>query len=105
MGGWKRGSEDPEDPDYRFVYRNHELQRVLGAKSIRDILLTHHLRYLGHVCREENTSLTKKLMFAEPKSKDPWKKVAEMIGVDRVQILRMTQKRWKFKDFTKSLTR
>ena len=70
-GGWKRMSEDPEDPDYRFVYRNQELQRVLGAKSIRDILLTHHLPYLGHVCREENTSLPKKLMFAEPKSKDP----------------------------------
>ena len=63
-GGWRRVSEDPEDPDFRFVYRNSDLQRIIGTKSIRDILLGHHLRYFGHICRDENTAITKKMMFA-----------------------------------------
>ena len=105
-GGWRRVSEDPEDPDYRFVYTNVELQRIIGAKSIRDILLAHHLRYLGHVCRDENTAITKKMMFADSQVKyfrDPWKKIADSVGVDRDQLLRMTQNRSSFKRFTKSL--
>ncbi len=105
-GGWKRVSDDPEDPDFRFVYTNADLQRIIGAKSIRDILLAHHLRYLGHVCRDENTSITKKIMFAEPQVsyfRDPWKKIADSVGVDRNQLLRMTQKRSSFKAFTRSL--
>ena len=105
-GGWKRVSEDPGDLDFRFVYSNVDLQRIIGAKSIRDILLVHHLRYLGHVCRDENTSITKKLMFADPQVsyfRDPWKKIAERAGVDRNQLLRMTQKRLSFKAFTRTL--
>ena len=28
-GGWRRRSEDPENPDYRFVYKNSDIQRIL----------------------------------------------------------------------------
>ena len=106
-GGWKRRSEDPDEPDFRFVYSNIDLQRILGAKPIRGILKLHHLRYLGHVCREENMSLTKKLMFAEPQVthyRDPWKVIAEDAGIERDQMLRMTQNRRSFKEFTRQLT-
>ena len=100
-------SEDPEDPDFRFVHSNLDLQRILGTKSIRDILLVHHMRYLGHVCRDENTTITKKMMFAEPKvenyRKDPWKKISKLVGVDRDQLLGMTWKRSKFKEYTRKL--
>ena len=106
IGGWRRVSEDPDDPDFRFVYTNLDLQHILGAKSIRDILKSHHLRYLGHVCREENLSLTKKMMFAQPQVnyyRDPWKKIADEIGMERDQLLRMTQHRLTFKEFTRKL--
>ena len=44
-------------------------------KSIKDFFLDHHLRYLGHVCRDENTAITKKIMFAYARSmgEDCWK--------------------------------
>ena len=104
-GGWKRVSDDPEEPDFRFVYRNQDLQRILGAKSIRDILLVHQLRYLGHICREENTSLTKRLLFADAHKdnySDPVKKIAESVGMEKSQLLGMTQDRSEFKAFTSS---
>ena len=74
-GGWRRVSEDPKDIDFRFVYRNNDLQRIIGIKSIKDFFLGHHLRYLGHVCRDENTAITKKMMFAYARSmgEDCWK--------------------------------
>ena len=28
-GGWMRVSEDPKDIDFRFVYRNNDLQRII----------------------------------------------------------------------------
>ena len=105
-GGWRRVSEDPEDPDFRFVYRNSDLQRIIGTKSIRDILLGHHLRYFGHVCRDENPAITKKMMFAVSKASnysDPWEKIEESVGIDRTQLLRDTWDRAAFKRFTKSL--
>ena len=104
-GGWKRMSDDPDNPDFRFVYSNADLEFILRAKPLRGILKSHHLRYMGHVCREENVSLTKKMMFADPLRyyRDPWKKIAEEEGLDRDQLLRMTQNRMTFKEFTSKL--
>ena len=105
-GGWKRVSNDPDNPDFRFVYSNADLEFILRAKPLRGILKAHHLRYMGHVCREENVSLTKKMMFAEPQvryCRDAWKKMADEEGIDRNQLLRMTQNRAAFKEFTSKL--
>ena len=104
-GGWKRVSDDPDNPDLRFVYSSKDLEFILRAKPLRGILKSHHLRYIGHVCREENVSLTKKMMFADPLRyyRDPWKKIAEEEGLDRDQLLRMTQNRMTFKEFTSKL--
>ena len=74
-GGWKQVSNDPDNPDYRFVYTNNALQTILQAKSIRGIAKSWNLRYFGHICRDANTALTKKMMFADsqkPSYKDPW---------------------------------
>ena len=101
-GGWKRVSDDPENPDFRFVLTNADLERILRCKtSIRGIAESHHMRYFGHVCRERNTALTKKMMFADPQRKnyqDPWKKIADGVGVEKDQILRETQNRSNFRD-------
>ena len=106
-GGWKRVCNDPENPDFRFVYTNASLERILSCKkTIRGIARLHHMRYFGHVCREKNTSLTKKMMFARPQRshyRDPWKKIADEVGVEREQILKMTQLRSKFRDLCSTL--
>ena len=81
-------------------------QRIMGAKSIKDIFLGHHLRYLGHVCRDENTAITKKMMFTDSQASnysDPWDKVAESLGMNRTQLLHDTWDRAAFKRFTRSL--
>ena len=39
----------------------------------------------GHVCRQENNAITKRMMFAEPK-KNLWGKLAKEIGIDRNQL-------------------
>ena len=83
-------SEDPDNPDFRFVYRNSDLEYILRAKPLRGILKCQQLRYLGHVCREENTALTKKMMFAEAQRthyQDPVKKLAEKEGIEKDQLL------------------
>ena len=41
INGQGRLEEGVRDPDFRFVYRN--LQRIIGAKSIKDTFLGHHL--------------------------------------------------------------
>ena len=106
-GGWRRVSNDPEHPDFRFAYSNADLEFILRANPLRGILRSHHLKYMGHVCRDENSALTKKMMFAEPQVRyyrDPWKKIAEEEGISRDQLLRMTQNRRAFKEFAGKLT-
>ena len=34
-GGWMRVSEDPKDIDFRFVYRNNDLQRIIVSNLSR----------------------------------------------------------------------
>ena len=99
-GGWRRVSDDPENPDYRFVYSNADLERILKTKPIRGIARSWNLRYFGHVCRDTNVSLTKKMMFAAPQRRyyrDPWRKMAADTGVEREQLLKMTQNRPTFR--------
>ena len=98
-------SNDPEN--FRFVYTNKDLERILRAKSIRGIQKSGLLKYFGHVCREENTAITKKMMFAKSKKlyySDPWETLAKESGVDRLQLLGKTQKRNDFREFVGRLT-
>ena len=93
--------DDPENPDYRFVYSNADLEYILETKSIRGIAMSLHLKYFGRVCRDNNTALTKKLMFATPQReyyRDPWGKMTVKTGIDKDQLLRMTQNRQDFRE-------
>ena len=101
-GGWKRVSSDPENPDFRFVYTNKDLERILRTKSIRGMQKSGFLKYHGHVCRERNTAITKKMMFADSQKlyhNEIWKKLAKENGIDRIQLLKKTQKRGDFREF------
>ena len=106
-GGWSRknvpgSSEDESDDqevDYGFVYTNKEIQEILRTTPLKDFIYSQYLKYIGHVCRDENTSLTKIMLFAKPQRKfhrNPWIKIAELLGVSIDQAKRLTQSRKEF---------
>ena len=104
-GGWSR--QDPEDEtNFRFVYTNQDLEDTLRTTPLHQEILVQRLRYYGHVCRRENTSMTKRLMFANSKKshvRDPWKKLSREIGVEVGQLLKLTQSRKQYRDFVNSM--
>ena len=100
-GGWKRQETDEEN-EYKFVYTNQDLERILQTLPLRQEILAQRLKYLGHVCRKDNTSSTKKMMFAKSKRpyvRDQWKKIAGQMGIDVSQLLKMTQSRLQYRAF------
>ena len=100
-GGWRR-QETNEENEYKFVYTNLDLEGILQISPLRQGILAQRLKYLGHVCRKENTSSTKRMMFAKSKRlyvRDPWKKIASQMGIDVSQLLKMTQSRLQYRAF------
>ena len=92
-GGWKRQDTEDEN-EFKFVYSNLDLERILQTSPLRQEILAQRMKYLGHVCRKENTSSTKRMMFAKSIRRyvrDPWKKIASQIGIEVSQLLKMTQ--------------
>ena len=37
--------------------------------SLRDFIYSQYLKYIAHICRAENTVITKKMLFAKPSKK------------------------------------
>ena len=100
-GGWKRQNSDEEN-EYKFAYTNLDLERILQTSPLRQELLAQRMKYLGHVCRKDNTSSTKRMMFAKSKRlyvRDPWKKIASQMGIELSQLLKMTQSRSQYRAF------
>ena len=64
-GGWKRifipdGTEDEElDADYGYAYSNEKIQKIIGTQPLENCIKSQYLKYIGHVCRAENSRLTK----------------------------------------------
>ena len=106
-GGWKRvESSDENESEFRFVYRNSDLEDILGTTSLREEIVAQKMRYYGHICRRDNNSLTKKMMFSKSKRpyfRDPWKKIANQSDIKISQLLKMTQYRQQYKDFIKRM--
>ena len=64
--------------------------------SIRNVIRSqYYLKYIGHVCRCPNTTLTNKMMlFAKsgrPCKRDPWINIAKSLNVSIEQARRSTQ--------------
>ena len=94
-GGWARKGEDG-DNDYRFLYRNTEIEEIVGSMPLRYFVEKQHLKYIAHVCRGPNTSITKKLLFAEPTRphyRDPWIRIAKCLNLSIDQAKAATQSR------------
>ena len=90
-GGWKRHeSADESEVDYRFVHTNSDLAGIIQTAPLREEILIQRMRYYGHVCRRNNSSLTKKMMFAQSKRpyyRDLWNDIASEVGIEINQLL------------------
>ena len=114
-GVWARGDslksrkseespEETEEVDYSFLYTNTEVQKVIRTTPVRDFIYTQHLKYIAHVCRSPNTSITKIMLFAKPTRRyyrDPWLKIANLLGITADQAKRLTQSRGEFAELVR----
>ena len=112
-GGWKRrfipdGSEDEElEADYGYVYSNEKIQKIIGTQPLENFIKSQYLKYIGHVCRAENSRLTKKTFFAKPTKayfRDPWLKISRMLGTTSDEAKRTTQLRERFAELVRKNT-
>ena len=105
-GGWGRRNvpdsienDEEQEVDYGFVYTNKQIQQTLRTVSLRSFIYSQYLKYIAHVCRDQKTSLTKILLFARTErsyDRDPWIKIAALLGVSTDQAKRLTQSRKEF---------
>lgn len=99
-GGWKRKDPVEEDGEnFSLVYSNERVQKIIQAEPLRGYIDAQYLKYIGHVCRSTNCSLTKTMLFAQSGRshfRDPWIKIARLLGVSDDQAKRLTQKRSEF---------
>ena len=107
--GWKRrniGEEvASEDLDYRFIYTNQQIQDILHTTPLRNTINAQHLKYIAHVCRAQNTCLTKKILFAKPKRshfRDPWLNYSRLLSISIPQTKKLTQSRADFAEMVHS---
>ena len=116
-GGWRRKHvpkkkkkkdvDEEEDVDYSFVYSNEQVRKIVGSQDIKDHVNAQYLKYIGHVCRAENNEITKIMLFAKAKRayyRDPWIKIARILGVDQNQAKRATQSRKEFAELVRKST-
>ena len=112
-GGWKRrnvpedSSDDESEADYSFVYNNKKIQEIVRTQPLETFINSQYLKYIGHVCRGGNTSLTKKMLFAKPTKayfRDPWIKISKLLGTTINLAKQSTQSREKFAELVKRST-
>lgn len=99
-GGWRRlEATNEETEEFRFFYSNRRVEKLTKTSPLRNYITEQYLRYTGHICRAENYNLPKIMLFAEPTQpyyRDPWVKIAQMLGTSIDQAKRTTQDRAKF---------
>ena len=105
LGGWKRKNVD--EGDNSFQYTNQQVQDIVQTVPLREFIHAQYLRYIAHVCRQENSSTTKKLLFAKASKKcfrDPLLKIAGILGVSVEQAKKETQNKHKFAELVQNRT-
>ena len=99
-GGWsRRTAENPDDVEYAFRYTNNDIQRILKTTPLRDFVNEQYVKYIAHVSRMDNNGIPKKMFFVASQRRyhrDPWIKIAELLGVSPDQAKRITQSRKEF---------
>ena len=63
-GGFRRKpAENDNETNFSFVYTNIEVEKIVKSKPLRDFMDSQYLRYIAHVCRRDNTNLSKLSLF------------------------------------------
>ena len=57
-GGWTRQTtlEDDEEENYKYLYRNQEIEQIVGTMPIRNVIEKQYLKFVAHICRSPNTA-------------------------------------------------
>ena len=97
--GWKRKTDNDGQETFALKYRNEDVQQIVGTSSLSDFIHIRYLKYIAHICRRPNMNLTKQLLFINPTAKyirDPWKKISQLLNMDKDQAIRYTRDRKAF---------
>ena len=63
-----------DEVDYSFVYTDEKVGNIMKTVSLYNFIYSKYLKYIAHICRAENITITK-MLFAKPREKycrDPW---------------------------------
>ncbi len=104
-GGWKR--KNVNEGEYSFQYTNQQVQDIVQTVPLREFIHAQCLKYIAHMCRHENSSITKKLLFAMATKKhfqEPWLKIAGILGVSVEHAKKKTQNKQKFTELVQKRT-
>ena len=106
-GGFRRKpAENDNETNFSFVYTNIEVEKIVKSKPLRDFMDSQYLRFIAHVCRRDNTNLSKLSLFFIPSKshyRDPWLNISKMLGgISLDQAKRETQSRQGFNRLLKS---
>ena len=91
--------KEEEEEVYSFVYTNDEIQNIMKTIPLRDFIYSQYLKYIAHICRADNSAITKKVLFAKPSRRyyrDPWIKIGQLMGTSVDQAKRLTQSKNEF---------
>jgi len=85
-GGFARNGLDST----RFTLSNASILSTCNTQSASSFCQQQHLRYLAYVCRMENDTLQKQLLFAPPRKKEVshWKRLANDYKIHESQLRR-----------------
>ena len=98
-GGFRRKTSEDNSSEFAYAYSNADLSRIVKTLPLADFVTAQALKYVAHICRRPSSNITKRALFAVPSRKyyrDPWKRIAEDLGVDISQAKAATQEREKF---------
>ena len=95
-GGWARQPtpEGVEEECYKYIYKNREIEEIVGTMHLPNFIEKQHLKYIAHICRSPNSAITKKLLFAEaskPYYHNPWIRIVNLLQLSTDQAKASTK--------------
>ena len=84
MAGKDSHPEGGKERELRLRHTNKKYSTHNRKKSLRNVIRSQYLKYIGHVCRCPNTMMTEKMLFAKlkrPHKRDPWIDISRGVNV------------------------
>lgn len=103
-GGFRRvGSEDEENPNYKYVIKNDEVQEICKTQKASVFCEAQHLKFVGHVARMDNDAPQKQWLFAKTHKgcTSQWKLLGRDWNVSEQQIRKTISDKKSLNDFLK----